>query len=201
MHHSVKFLAPALVLTLGFSGNLQAAGGSSQGMGSQSKGMGQQAGQTETITGEVLKVQEDLYTIKDEQGKEVRLRIEQDAFQGQKPQKGDKIQAKVDKDQESYQAISAKKAGQSGSGQSQNQGQSQQQNQQSQSGEFTKTIQGKVQKVEGNTYYVQTEQGEEVRLRLDQSAQKEGEIKEGDMIEAQVTKEKEFHVISAQASQ
>jgi predicted RNA-binding protein (virulence factor B family) len=67
--------------------------------------------------------------------------------------------------------------------------------------EFYQTIQGTVQKVKGNIYYIQTDQGEEVRLRLDHRHNKEGEIKEGDTIEALVTQEKEFRVISAHASQ
>ena len=178
-----------------------------------------------TIEGDVQKVEGELYTITDKEGKEIRLRIEDAVLQGNKPQEGDTIHAKVLMGSIMYNVISAKKAGQGTSMQSQSpsakdqpeetshmQGQagetSHMQGQQAehsgamdQSGNFTKTIQGTVQKVDGNIYTVQTDQGEKVRLRLDQSTQQEGDIKEGDTIEALVTQDKEFHVISAQAAQ
>jgi hypothetical protein len=168
-----------------------------------------------TIEGDVQKVEGELYTITDKEGKEIRLRIEDAVLQGNKPQEGDTIHAKVLMGSIMYNVISAKKAGQGTSMQSQSPSAKDQpgetshmQGQQAehsgamdQSGNFTKTIQGTVQKVDGNIYTVQTDQGEKVRLRLDQSTQQEGDIKEGDTIEALVTQDKEFHVISAQAAQ
>lgn len=214
MSEAVKMIIPVLALALGLTGTVQ---------GDESIFKGESE-QMETIKGDVQKTEGELYTIKDEEGKEVRLRIEDDVLQGKKFQEGDKIQAKVLMGSIMYNVISAKRAGQGSSTQSQSpssEGQAGQQSQtpstqdqsatqsqmqgqsrqEGQAGEFTQTIQGTVQKVEGNVYYVQTDDGKEIRLRLDQSAQTEGELKEGDTIEALVTQEKEFHVISAQASQ
>jgi hypothetical protein len=206
MFYSRKFVVTAFVLTLGLTGTAQAA--SEDFLKSDSE-------QLKTIEGDVQKVEGELYTITDKEGKEIRLRIEDAVLQGKKPQEGDTIHAKVLMGSIMYNVISAKKAGQGTSMQSQSPSAKDQpgetshmQGQQAehsgamdQSGNFTKTIQGTVQKVDGNIYTVQTDQGEKVRLRLDQSTQQEGDIKEGDTIEALVTQDKEFHVISAQAAQ
>ena len=274
MHSTVKILTPALVLTLGLIGVVQAAGGQSQSS-SLSQASGQVAqGETKTLKGTVKKVEGKVYTIRSDQGKEFRLRIEKDAFKGTEPKEGDKIQAKVRKGEQSFTVLSAKKAGQSsasqrsgGTGQTEMmsgkvekvegniftiktdqgkkveikierqalQGPTPKQGDQlqaevtkagsepyqalsakkaragssmqaqsasgNQAGKFTKTITGKIQKVQGNIYYVQDSSGKEIRLRLDQSAQTSGELKKGDEIEVLVTKEKEFHVISAEAAQ
>lgn len=206
MFYSRKFTITALVLTLGLTGTAQAA--SDDFLKSESE-------QMKTIEGDVQKVEGELYTIKNKEGKEIRLRIEDSVLQGKKPQEGDTIHAKVLMGSIMYNVISAKKAEQGTSMESQSSSSKDQtgetshmQGQQAensgemdQSGNSTKTIQGTVQKVDGNIYYVETDQKELVRLRLDQSAQQEGEIKEGDRIEALVSQDKEFHVISAQAAQ
>lgn len=184
----VKIMAPAIVLTVGLAGTIQAAGGSSQ----QGHSQMQQQGQMETLQGTVQKVEGDLYTIKSEQGKEMRLHIKKDALKGKEPKEGDKIQAKVMKGDEEYHVISAQRAGQGSTMQSQS-GSGKQQG-----GKATKTITGEIKRVDGNVYYVQDASGKEIRLRLDQSAEQTGELKKGDKIEALVTKEKEFHVISAE---
>lgn len=80
------------------------------------------------------------------------------------------------------------------------QAQSSSQSQSSQGGQFTKTIKGEISKVDGNILYVQDPSGKEIRLRVDQSAEQSGEMKKGDTIEALVTQEKEYHVISAEPS-
>jgi preprotein translocase subunit YajC len=169
MHRAIKFVTPAFVLSLGLAGTIQAAGNHAEG-GSSPIPMQVVQAETETIKGTVKKVQGDVYTIKDEQGKELRLRIDKSALQGKEPKEGDKIQAKVLKGSESYNAIQAQKAGQSsGFGQSE-------------------MMSGKVEKVQGDVYTIKTDQGKKVELKIDQQALQGSSLKEGDQVQAQVKK-------------
>ncbi len=84
MFYSHQFVMTAFVLTLGLSGTAQAA--SEEFLKSDGE-------QMKTIQGDIQKVEGELYTITDKEGKEIRLRIEDAVFQGKKPQEGDSIHA------------------------------------------------------------------------------------------------------------
>jgi len=255
MSSSIKTLAFSGTLILGLFGTACAA--EEPPASKNLSQMSQPSTQPEMIKGEILKVQDDVYTIQDPQGEQLRLRIEANALNGKSLKKGDMVQAKIMNGQESYNVISAKKAKQSSSssqtknltGTVQNvedntytiktedgqnlelqieqkvlQGASlkkgdkiqaeveasgsqpyktvsaQKAGQSSKDGTFTKTVRGEVQEVNGNVYYIQDQSRKQIRLRLDKSSTTEGEVKKGDMIEAMVTMEKEFHVISAQSA-
>jgi ribosomal protein S1 len=47
-------------------------------------------------------------------------------------------------------------------------------------------IEGQVLRVEGDNYFVKGQDGKEVRLHTDQTTQKTGNIRQGDLIEAEV---------------
>jgi translation elongation factor P/translation initiation factor 5A len=52
---------------------------------------------------------------------------------------------------------------------------------------WASTVSGKLLKIEGSVYVIQDEQsGEKHQVRVDQSTRKEGEIKEGAMVEVQI---------------
>lgn len=204
MSFSLKLTFSAGALLLGLS--VMACGAKDpQWSRNQQSQSGQQTSEFATIKGEIQKIEGDAYTIQEEEGGQVRLHLEKSALQGRSFQEGDKIQAKILKGDETYTVRSAQKAGQSSMhAQSPSEGRqsdklttSQSQRSQ-QDGTFTKTVRGEVMKIDGNIYYVQDPSGKEVRLRMDQSAEQEGDIRKGDTIEALVTREKEYHVISAE---
>lgn len=207
MAFSSKLMVSTGALIMGLSGMAYAAGDHQQSGNTQSKA-GQQSSEFATIEGEIQKIDGNAYTIKDGHGGQVRLHMEESALQGMSLKEGDKVKAKIKKGDETYTVLSTKKAGQSSMhSQSQSggmqsdqptpsQGQSSQQD-----GTFTKTVRGEVKDIEGNVYYVQDPSGKEVRLRIDQSTDNQEDIQKGDTIEALVTIEKEYHVISAEASE
>ncbi|HBP89632.1 MAG TPA: hypothetical protein PKK23_02080 [Nitrospirales bacterium] len=201
MSYVLKFAAPAFALTLGFVGSLQAAGDPMQ---KQSQEASQEQNKMATVKGTVEKIEGNELTIKNDQGETIRLHLDKNAFQGKHPKEGDKIQAKIPQGEESYNVITVQRDGQPSSapkaGKSM-QSQSSSQSQTNQGGQFTKTISGEILKVDGNIFYVQDPSGKEIRLRLDQSAEQSGDLKKGDTIEALVTQEKEYHVISAELTQ
>jgi hypothetical protein len=51
----------------------------------------------------------------------------------------------------------------------------------------TESISGEILRVQGELYVVKDEKGKEVKLHVDHSTQKSGELKEGDKIEAEIT--------------
>ncbi len=199
MSFSPKVFASAGALVIGLAGMAYAAG--DHPMGDEHSQAGQQTGQAETITGEVQKKEGEMYTISTEQGDQIRLHIEEAALQGKEVKEGDQIQAKILKGTEEYIVLSAQRAGEGTSLQAQPQAGQPGDQKGQQEEKFTKTISGEIKKVDGNVYYVQDPSGKEIRLRLDQSAEKTGDLKEGDTIEALVTQEKEFHVISVEPSE
>lgn len=201
MSQVLKFAAPAFALTLGFVGSLQAAGDKMQ---NQSQGSSQDQNRMATVEGTVEKVEDDVFTIKNDQGGTVRLHLSEQAFTGKRPKEGDKIEAKIPQGEETYDVISVKRDGQSSSAQPAGesmQAQSSSPSPSPQGGQFTQTIKGEISQVDGNVYYVRDTSGKEIRLRLDQSAEYSDELKKGDKIEALVTQKKEFHVISAETTQ
>ncbi|MEX2491604.1 MAG: hypothetical protein WD425_07560 [Nitrospirales bacterium] len=199
MSHVLKFIVPAFALTMGVVGSLQAADSQTQ---KQSQGSNQEQNQMATVKGTIEKIEGNMFTIENEQGGTVRLYLSEEAYQGKTLKEGDKIQAKIPQGEEAYNVISVKKEGEASAsqGSSSMQAQSSSQSQSSQGGQFTKTIKGEISKVDGNILYVQDPSGKEIRLRVDQSAEQSGEMKKGDTIEALVTQEKEYHVISAEPS-
>jgi hypothetical protein len=66
------------------------SGGSSQGMGSPTGG--------ESITGEILSVQGEMYTVKDSTGKEVQLHVDDSTQKSGKLKEGDQIEAQITPD-------------------------------------------------------------------------------------------------------
>ncbi len=204
MAFSPKFVVSASVLILGLSG-MACAAEDPQPSGNKQSQSSQQTSEFATIKGEIQKIEGDVYTIEEVEGGQVRLHLDQRALQGNSFKEGDKVQAKILKGDETYTVRSAKKAGQSSmhaqspSGGMQSEQPTTSQSQKSQQdGTFTKTVRGEVKNIDGNVYYVQDSSGKEVRLRMDQSAEQEGDIQKGDTIEALVTMEKEYHVISAE---
>ncbi|MBA3965659.1 MAG: hypothetical protein H0X47_07780 [Nitrospirales bacterium] len=72
-------------------------GMSSDSMGTDGQGSGMGSGHqnSESITGEILTVEGDLYTVKDSTGKEVQLHVDESTQKTGKLKEGDKIEAEV----------------------------------------------------------------------------------------------------------
>ena len=62
-----------------------------------------------------------------------------------------------------------------------------------------KTIKGEVLRVEGDNYFVKGQDGKEVRLHIDQTTQKTGNVQQGDRIEAKVNDQN--HALSIRSAQ
>lgn len=65
--------------------------------------------------------------------------------------------------------------------------------------EAGKTIKGEVLRVEGDNYFVKGQDGKEVRLHIDQTTQKTGNVQQGDRIEAHVNDQN--HALSIRSAQ
>lgn len=63
----------------------------------QKMGMKSESGsqETESITGEILRVQDELYVVKDEKGKEVQLHVDDSTQTSGELKKGDRIKAEI----------------------------------------------------------------------------------------------------------
>ena len=67
----------------------------SPGMSSDTQSMGSGTQGPQSIEGEILKVEGDLYTVKDATGKEVQLHVDESTQQSGKLKEGDQIEAEV----------------------------------------------------------------------------------------------------------
>ncbi len=79
--------------------------------------MGSGSQSTESITGEILRVQGELFVVKDEAGKEVKLHVDQSTQKSGDLKKGDKIEAEISP---KGHAVSIKKSTDEGSDQGSN---------------------------------------------------------------------------------
>lgn len=200
----------------------------SSGAGSSAQQQNQEELAATTVEGTVLEIQKDeYYMIRDSMGDEVRLDVRQGTLVDETIAEGDRVEAQVT---ENGRAIAIRKASRVGGEQqtamtseepraqrsaqaeSKRQGHEMKGSRAQQaerdpshqaakkSGDFTRTIKGEVIRIQENLYYVQDEEGKEVRLRIDESVKKQGDIKKGDKVEVMVTKAKEYHVISIKSA-
>ena len=96
--------------TPGVGSGSSGMGTESPGMGSPTPGMGSETQGGGSITGEILRVQDDIYVVKDSMGKEVSLHVDQSTQKSGTLQEGDRIEAEVTPD---GHALSIQKADQS----------------------------------------------------------------------------------------
>jgi exosome complex RNA-binding protein Csl4 len=122
---------------------------------------------SQTVNGDVLKIEGEFYIVKDMTGKEIRLHVDQTTKLEGAIRAGDKIEAQVT---EKGHAVSIAKPLVADA---QTPG--------------PQTVNGDVLKIEGEFYTVKDMTGKEVRLHADKTTELTGAVKAGDKIEAQVT--------------
>jgi uncharacterized protein YdeI (BOF family) len=121
-----------------------------------------------TIRGEVIKVDGDVCTIEDSLGRELRLHLDKRAERDGNIQPGDEIIARtVNRGKEvfikSLRVMSSPSPSTS-----------------------SPLIEGRVLKIEGDSYFVRDISGKDVRLHVDRTTTKDGNITIGDSVQAQV---------------
>ena len=144
----------------------------SAGMASLSYAAGEMAAPSQTVNGDVLKIEGEFYTVHDMAGHEVRLHVDKTTQLKGAFKAGDKVEAQVT---DKGHALSIRHVNVAGSGGPQ-------------------PVKGDLLKIEGEFYTVHDTAGHEVRLHVDKTTQLEGTFKAGDKVAAQVTNES--HVLS-----
>jgi DNA-binding sugar fermentation-stimulating protein len=127
---------------------------------------------SETVNGDVLKIEGEFYTVHDTAGHEVRLHVDKTTQLEGTFKAGDKVEAQAT---DKGHALSMRHVNVAGSG-------------------GPHPVKGDVLKIEGEFYTVHDTAGHEVRLHVDKTTQLEGTFKAGDKVAAQVTNEN--HILS-----
>lgn len=144
----------------------------SAGMASLSYAAGKMAAPSQTVNGDVLKIEGEFYTVHDMAGHEVRLHVDKTTQLEGAFKAGDKVEAQVT---DKGHALSMRHVNVAGSG-------------------GPHPVKGDLLKIEGEFYTVHDTAGHEVRLHVDKTTKLEGTFKAGDKVAAQVTNES--HVLS-----
>jgi len=125
---------------------------------------------SQSVKGDLLKIEGEFYTLHDTAGHDVRVHVDQTTKRDGDFKTGDKVEVQVtDKGHAfSLKHANAASAGLPASG--------------------SQMVKGDLLKIEGDSYVVHDLKGKEVRLHVDQTTKLEGgSFKTGDKIEAQVT--------------
>jgi hypothetical protein len=118
------------------------------------------------VRGEVIKIDGDVYTVEDDLGRQLRLHLTPKCERDADVRVGDEILARTTHRGKEFYIKSLKKIPSAGL-----------------AGHL---IEGKVVKIEGDSYLVKDISGREVRLRVDGTTSKDGNITIGDVIQAQI---------------
>jgi uncharacterized protein YdeI (BOF family) len=118
------------------------------------------------VRGEVIKIDGDVYTVEDDLGRQLKLHVTSKAERDENVKVGDEIMARTTHRGKEFYIKSIKKIPSGGSA--------------------SHLIEGKVVKIEGDSYLVKDISGREVRLHVDGTTAKDGNITIGDVIQAQI---------------
>lgn len=124
---------------------------------------------SQTIEGDVLKIEGEFYTVHDTTGHEVRVHVDKTTKVEGVIKTGDKVNVQVT---DKGHALSVKRVHAAGGGMA---------------ALGPQTITGDVLKIEGEFYTVHDTAGHEVRVHVDKTTKQEGAIKVGDKVEVKVT--------------
>ena len=142
------------------------------GMATLTYAAGEMAAPSQTVNGDVLKIEGEFYTVHDMAGHEVRVHVDKTTQLEGAFKAGDKVEAQVT---DKGHALSMRHVNVAGSG-------------------GPHPVKGDLLKIEGEFYTVHDTAGHEVRLHVDKTTKLEGTFKAGDKVAAQVTNES--HVLS-----
>ncbi len=142
------------------------------GMATLTYAAGEMAAPSQTVNGDVLKIEGEFYTVHDMAGHEVRVHVDKTTQLEGTFKAGDKVEAQVT---DKGHALSMRHVNVAGSG-------------------GPHPVKGDLLKIEGEFYTVHDTAGHEVRLHVDKTTKLEGIFKAGDKVAAQVTNES--HVLS-----
>ncbi len=118
------------------------------------------------VRGEVIKIDGDVYTVEDDLGRQLRLQVTSKLERDDSIQVGDEIMARTTHHGKEFYIKSIKKI--------------------SSAVLASRLIEGKVVKIEGESYLVEDISGREIRLHVDGRTSKDGNITIGDVIQAQI---------------
>ncbi len=122
---------------------------------------------TQTVKGDVLKIDGEFYVVKDMTGKEVRLHVDKTTKLEGTFKAGDKVEAQVTEKGHALSITKPLVADVQIPG--------------------PHTVKGDLLKIDGEFYVVKDMTGKEVRLHVDKTTKLEGTFKAGDKVEAQAT--------------
>ena len=138
------------------------------------------ASPSNTIRGELVKIEGRYYVIKDDSGNEVRLLVSQDTDLTNQPKPGDRIEVQTSPVEHAMfiRALAAHSEMPAGP---------------------SKIIRGELVKIEGPYYVIRDGEGREVRLHVSKDTELSGSFKPGDQIEAHASPME--HAMSIKAAQ
>jgi len=123
---------------------------------------------TQTVNGDLLKIEGEFYVLKDMSGKEIRLHVDKTTTLDGAIKVGDKVEAQAT---EKNHAVSVRHETATGAMDAQG----------------TRIVKGDLLKIEGEFYTVHDTAGHEVPLHVDKTTKLDGTFKTGDKVEAQAT--------------
>ncbi|MGA6826058.1 hypothetical protein ACO9S2_00455 [Nitrospira sp. NS4] len=153
MKKSIGLFMCAMVLSVGTAAFSYAAGDKA-------------AQASQTVSGDLLKIDGEFYVVKDMSGKEIRLHVDKTTTLDGAVKVGDKVEAQATEKNHAVSMRHVTPAGGMGA-----------------SG--TQTIKGDLLKIDGEFYVVKDMSGKEIRLHVDKTTTLDGAIKVGDKVEAQ----------------
>jgi exosome complex RNA-binding protein Csl4 len=163
---NIGVMTLAAILLLGF-GTVTFASGTANSSNSQWNG-----GLPHVIKGEILKIEGDIYTVRDSSGREVRVHVDQFTKESTTLKVGDTVVARIAHIPSDVYARSLQKAAEKGNG------------------KVTARypmIEGTLLEKEGGSYVVQDMlSGKKVRLQVDKATTMDNNITVGDRVEARI---------------
>ena len=130
---------------------------------------------TQTIKGDLLKIDGEFYVVKEMDGKEVRLHVDKATTLDGAIKVGDKVESQATEKNHAVSIRHITATGEMGASDIQ-------------------TVKGDLLKIDGEFYVVKDMSGKEIRLHVDKATTLDGAIKVGDKVEAQATEKN--HAVS-----
>lgn len=121
---TILYGGAALLLCLGLAATSFAGSGSSMGeksdpsMGGSERGLSGTGTEKDVVKGELMRVEDDFYVVKDRTGREVRLQIDETTTLDPSIAEGDQVKARVSSDGRTIAILKSTEGGMGSSGQS-----------------------------------------------------------------------------------
>jgi len=174
---SVSAVAPVIAATPSSSTSSSASEGSMEKIDKTKKSNPQwKGGLPHTIEGQVLKIDGNIYTVRDSAGRELRVHVDQNTQSDTTIKVGDRVRARIGHVPSDVYARSFQKwSGKEG-------------DRLTKEGEpiLFPTVEGEILKREGDTFVLRDLSGQEVRLQVDKSTKLDSNLTPGDKVVARI---------------